>query len=128
MKSYLSTKIHQFKSSEPIIVKQFNHGQSNPTFLLSIGPFKCVLRKRPPGKLLRGAHAVDREYMIQSCLFKQGFPVPEPLHFCEDTSVIGTDFYVMQFMEGRIFLDQNLAELSPDERSLAYDQLIKVMA
>jgi acyl-CoA dehydrogenase family protein 11 len=64
-----------------------------------------VMRKKPPGKLLRGAHAVEREFRIQKHLFAANFPVPEPVVLCTDRSVVGTEFYVMQFVEGRIFID-----------------------
>ena len=87
-----------------------------------------VLRKKPPGKLLRGAHAIEREYKIQEALYAQNFPVPKPIHFCKDASVIGTEFYIMEYVDGRIFMDQNLPGLGPDERELVYKELMSVLA
>jgi len=86
------------------------------------------LRKRPPGKVLRGAHAVDREFRIQSALYKQNFPVPRPIHYCSDTSVIGTDFYLMDYVEGRVFTDPNLPGMNPDEKKSMHEQLVAVLA
>lgn len=87
----------------PLKVRQFQHGQSNPTFLLELpGPpaQRMVLRKQPPGKLLKSAHAVDREYRVLAALAPTVVPVPRPLVMCEDASVIGTPFYVMEFAAG----------------------------
>ena len=91
---------------------------------------KAVLRKKPPGKkgLLKGAHAIDREFRIQQALFKQGFPVPKQFHYCKDPEVIGAEFYIMEYVEGRIFLDQNLPGMTPDERRVIYDEMMKVLA
>src|SRR5688572_22772701 len=86
-----------------VAVEQMAGGQSNPTFLLKTDDGELVLRKQPPGKLLPSAHAVDREFRILSALHPTGFPVPTPVTFCEDASVIGTPFYVMERMRGRIF-------------------------
>jgi len=87
-----------------------------------------VLRKKPPGKLLRGAHAVDREFQIQSALFQQNFPVPRPIHYCSDANIIGTEFYLMEYVDGRIFVDQNLPGLNPQEKKQVYEQMIEVLA
>ena len=87
-----------------------------------------VLRKKPPGKLLRGAHAVDREFQIQSALYKQNFPVPRPIHYCPDPNVIGTEFYLMECVDGRIFVDPNLPGLNPDEKRVVHEQMIEVLA
>jgi len=87
-----------------------------------------VLRKKPPGKLLRGAHAIDREYHIQKVLYGQNYPVPEPIHYCTQVDVIGTEFYIMKFVEGRIFTDQSLPGLSPEERELVYEQMASCLA
>eukprot|EP01102_Stenamoeba_stenopodia_P013191 TRINITY_DN424_c0_g1_i11.p1 TRINITY_DN424_c0_g1~~TRINITY_DN424_c0_g1_i11.p1 ORF type:complete len:370 (-),score=78.04 TRINITY_DN424_c0_g1_i11:165-1274(-) len=110
-------------------IKQFSFGQSNPTFVLfdSRGQ-KFVLRKKPPGKLLSSAHAVDREYRILKTLGATGFPVPKVLAFCDDNSVIGTPFYVMNFVEGRIFRDPALPNIEPSQRALIYDEMNRVMA
>ena len=83
----------------PLTVQQFKGGQSNPTYLLETPARKYVLRRKPPGKLLPSAHAVDREFRVISALHAQGFPVAEPVLYCADESVAGTAFYVMGFVE-----------------------------
>uniref|UniRef100_A0A8D2MAJ8 Acyl-CoA dehydrogenase family member 11 n=1 Tax=Zonotrichia albicollis TaxID=44394 RepID=A0A8D2MAJ8_ZONAL len=103
-------------------------GQSNPTFYLQKGGQAFVLRKKPHGPLLPGAHKVDREYRVQKALFSAGFPVPEPLLYCSDVSVIGTEFYVMQHVQGRIFRDISLPEVGPAERSALYLAMIETLA
>ena len=109
-------------------IMQFNGGQSNPTFYLSYNNEEYVLRKKPPGKILPGAHAIDREYKIICALRKKGFPVPEPILYCEDTNVIGTEFYITRFLNGRIFRDPNLPGLNPLERTAIYKEMVKVLA
>lgn len=109
-------------------VQQFGGGQSNPTFLLSAGSERFVLRKKPPGTLLKSAHQVDREFRIMKALASTGVPVPRMHVLCEDEGVIGTSFYVMDFLEGRIFRDPQLPGLSPDERAAIYDSMNDVMA
>lgn len=86
----------------PLKVQQFRHGQSNPTFLLEFfgHPQRLVLRKQPPGTLLASAHAVDREYRVLQALEHTAVPVPRPLLLCQDASVLGTQFYVMEFAAG----------------------------
>src|SRR5476651_2568639 len=92
----------------PLEVRQFKGGQSNPTYLLATPAHSFVLRRKPPGKLLPSAHAVDREFRVISALHPTGFPVPRPHGLCTDEAVIGTMFYVMDMVEGRIFWDQSL--------------------
>uniref|UniRef100_A0A8C3LPX9 Acyl-CoA dehydrogenase family member 11 n=1 Tax=Chrysolophus pictus TaxID=9089 RepID=A0A8C3LPX9_CHRPC len=103
-------------------------GQSNPTFYLQKGGRAYVLRKKPHGPLLPQAHKVDREYRVQKALFSAGFPVPEPLLYCSDVSVIGTEFYVMQHVQGRIFRDASLPEVGPAERCALYLAMIETLA
>ncbi len=86
----------------PITVDQFGGGQSNPTYRLTAPSSRYVLRRKPPGKLLASAHAVDREYRVITALGRAGFPVPRSYGLCEDESVIGTAFYVMDCVEGRV--------------------------
>ena len=112
----------------PLEIKQFKGGQSNPTYLLETPVKKYVLRKKPPGNLLKSAHAVDREYRVISALNQMGFPVPEPYLFCEDNDIIGTEFYLMEYVEGRIFWDLDLPQISYDEREAVYDDLNRVLA
>uniref|UniRef100_A0A669PTI4 Acyl-CoA dehydrogenase family member 11 n=1 Tax=Phasianus colchicus TaxID=9054 RepID=A0A669PTI4_PHACC len=109
-------------------VRQYSSGQSNPTFYLQKGGQAYVLRKKPHGPLLPKAHKVDREYRVQKALFSAGFPVPEPLLYCSDVSVIGTEFYVMQHVQGRIFRDASLPEVGPAERSALYLAMIETLA
>lgn len=111
-------------------VRQFQGGASNPTFMLTTdgGAKRYVLRKKPPGQLLASAHAVDREYKVMKALGSIDFPVPRMRALCEDESVIGTTFYVMDFLEGRIFRDARLPDQSPAERAALYDNLNETMA
>ncbi len=107
--------------SGPITVSQFKGGQSNPTYRIDAKSGRYVLRRKPPGKLLPSAHAVDREFTVMRALGAQGFPVPRMHGLCEDDAVIGTAFYVMDFVDGRIFWDAWLPALEPDERRAIYD-------
>jgi aminoglycoside phosphotransferase (APT) family kinase protein len=117
--AYLETKVSGFRG--PLAVRQFKGGQSNPTYFLET-PARCfVLRRKPPGKLLPSAHAVDREYRVIAALHRQGFPVPEPVAYCDDPDVVGTAFFVMGFVEGRIFWEPHLPASHPTERAAIYD-------
>lgn len=102
--------------SGPLAVRQLRGGQSNPTFLLAADGREMILRKQPPGQLLPSAHAVDREYRVMTALAATDVPVPRTLHFCADRDVIGTPFYVMERLQGRIFWNPALPELAPAER------------
>ncbi len=112
----------------PLVVHQFRGGASNPTFFLVSGDRQYVMRKKPPGELLASAHQVDREYKVMKALGTTGFPVPVMRALCEDTSVVGTAFYVMDYLEGRIFRDARLPGMEPAERTAIYDELVRVMA
>ena len=112
----------------PLAVRQFRGGASNPTFQLTSGDRRYVMRKKPPGELLASAHQVDREYRVMKALGGTGFPVPVMRALCEDPSVVGTAFYVMDFLEGRIFRDARLPGMTPAERTAIYDELVSVMA
>ncbi|KAG2434084.1 hypothetical protein HXX76_007812 [Chlamydomonas incerta] len=109
-------------------VQQFSHGQSNPTFLVTIGQTKLVLRKKPPGKLLASAHAVEREYKVLAALSPSGFPVPRAVHLCAGDEPLGTPFYLMECAEGRVFLDPNLPELGAAQRTAVYRHMAQVLA
>ena len=89
-------------------MRQFKGGQSNPTYLLETPARRYVLRRKPPGKLLPSAHAVDREFRVIRALHAQGFPVAEPLLYCADEGVVGTPFYVMGYVEGRVFWEPHM--------------------
>ncbi len=112
----------------PLEVEQFRGGQSNPTYRVSAGGRRYALRRKPPGKLLPSAHAVDREYRVIKALHGVGFPVARPYVLCEDDSVIGTAFYVMDCVEGRVLWDQALPGMSRSERTAIWDELNRVIA
>jgi len=103
-------------------------GQSNPTFLLTCGSQQLVLRKKPPGVLLPSAHAVDREYRVMKALQGSDVPVPKLYAFSDDTEVVGTPFYIMEFLKGRVIVDQSLPGLSKNERGAVYDEMNRVIA
>lgn len=110
-------------------VRQFVGGASNPTFMLTTGNgHRYVLRKKPPGTLLASAHQVDREYRVMKALGQTDVPVPVMRALCEDDAIIGTSFYVMDYLEGRVFRDATLPDLTPAERAAVYDQLNAVLA
>ena len=123
---YLQSRLPNFEGINSI--KQFKGGQSNPTFLIKSVNKNYVLRRKPPGNLLKSAHAVDREYKIIKALKKVHFPVPETHILCTDESVIGTIFYVMEFLQGRIFWDADMPDCTIQERSEIYDDLNKNLA
>jgi len=113
----------------PLTVGQFHGGMSNPTFLLRDGAGRrLVLRKKPPGKLLPSAHAVDREFKVISALAKSDVPVARAELLCEDPAVIGQAFYLMEHVEGRVFRHYTLPGMSPAERAAIYDAMNEVLA
>jgi aminoglycoside phosphotransferase (APT) family kinase protein len=112
----------------PLRVRQFDGGQSNPTYLLETPAQKYVLRRKPPGVLLKSAHAVEREFRVLTVLAEQGLPVPEPLVLCEDEAVIGTSFDVMRHVEGRIFWDCAMPDLSCADRAAIFDSVNATLA
>lgn len=107
----------------PITPRQFKGGQSNPTFLIETPGARYVLRKKPPGKLLPSAHMIEREYAAISALGAQGYPVARPRLLCEYANIIGTAFYVMDFVEGRIFRNPALPGMEPAARAAIYDAM-----
>src|SRR6202162_4445916 len=115
LEAYLADRIEGFQT--PLDVRQFKGGQSNPTYQLITPNRKYVLRRKPPGKLLPSAHAVDREYRIIAALHPTGFPVAKPYLLCEDESAIGTMFYVMECVDGRIYWGRLLPGCTPEQRS-----------
>uniref|UniRef100_A0A671WIW9 Acyl-CoA dehydrogenase family member 11 n=1 Tax=Sparus aurata TaxID=8175 RepID=A0A671WIW9_SPAAU len=126
--SYLSVK-SLVSNNDTLTVRQYSAGQSNPTFLIQTPSNSYVLRKKPPGELLPGAHKVDREYRVQKALFSAGFPVPKPLLHCTDTDVIGTEFYLMEHVkQGRIFRDLRLPGVSAAERAALYVASVELLA
>lgn len=120
-------------SSSSFTISQFGHGQSNPTFLMEVGEGgslkRYVVRKKPPGKLLQSAHAVEREFQVLRALgLHTQVPVPKVFCLCIDTSVIGTAFYIMEYLEGRIFLDPKLPGITPNRRAAIYRAIAKALA
>jgi aminoglycoside phosphotransferase (APT) family kinase protein len=112
----------------PLSVSRFKGGQSNPTYQLVTPTRKYVLRRKPPGALLPSAHAVDREYRVIKALYGAGFPVPRPFALCEDASVLGTMFYVMEMVEGRVLWEMGLPGMTPTERAGVYDAMVSTLA
>ena len=112
----------------PLTVRQFNGGQSNPTYRLDTPGRAYVMRRKPPGALLKGAHAVEREYRVIAALHAQGFPVARPFGLCTDDMVIGTWFYVMEMVEGRIFWDSALPDVAPADRAAHFDAMNATIA
>ncbi len=123
---YLSERVDGFEG--PMTVRQFEGGQSNPTYMLVTPNQNYVLRRKPPGKLLPSAHAVDREYRVISALNKTDFPVPRAHVLCEDESITGTIFFVMDHVEGRVFWDGIMEELTPEDRAKAFDSMNETIA
>jgi aminoglycoside phosphotransferase (APT) family kinase protein len=126
LEHYLRGKLPGFEG--PLSLEKFSGGQSNPTFLLRAASDNYVLRRQPPGELLKSAHAVDREYRVLSALADTGVPVARVYHLCEDSSVIGSMFYLMSYEVGRIFWNPALPEVSRAERRLLYDAIVDTMA
>lgn len=127
LQRYLTVK-SLVSNNVTLTVRQYSSGQSNPTFLIQTPSRSYVLRKKPPGELLPGAHKVDREYQVQRALFSAGFPVPQPLLHCTDPEVIGTEFYIMEHIKGRIFRDPRLPEVTAAERTALYVAAVEVLA
>ena len=109
-------------------VEQFQGGQSNPTYRISSGTTSWILRRKPPGKLLPSAHAIDREYRIMNALAHTDVPVPKVLGLCEDPEVIGTAFYLMEYITGRILWEPTLPDMTPEQRRAHYDEINRVIA
>ena len=123
---YLADRIDGFRT--PLEVRQFRGGQSNPTYQLITPNRKYVLRRKPPGKLLPSAHAVNREFRAISALHPTGFPVAKPYLLCEDDSVIGTMFYVMECVEGRVIWESAVPGVDKKQRWAIYDAMNETIA
>ncbi|RNL67770.1 phosphotransferase [Zhongshania marina] len=124
--AYLEANVDGFKG--PLTAEKFAGGQSNPTYLIEAASGKYVLRRKPPGELLKSAHAVDREFRVMQALASTEVPVPKMRVLCDDDSVIGSMFYLMDFLDGRIMWDAALPEQTPAERTAIYDAMNKVLA
>ncbi len=123
---YIREHVEDFKGE--LEVEQFKGGQSNPTFLVRAGSKSMVLRRKPPGELLPSAHAVDREYKVISALAQTDVPVAKTYALCMDREVISSEFYLMDFVDGRILWDPALPESNKDERRAMYDEMNRVIA
>jgi len=126
LESYLAERIDGFET--PLQVRQFRGGQSNPTYQLVTPNRKYVLRRKPPGKLLPSAHAVDREFRAISTLYPTGYPVAKPYLLCQDDSIIGTMFYVMDCVEGRVIWEGTIPGSDKKERWAIYDAMNETLA
>ncbi|WP_170330115.1 phosphotransferase family protein [Ruegeria arenilitoris] len=124
--TYLSTHLPGYRG--PLEATKFEVGQSNPTFLLQTPEKAYVLRRKPPGTLLKSAHAVDREFRVQTALADSAVPVPRMYLLCQDDSVIGSDFYVMERLEGRVFLEPTMSGENKETRSAVLDEMNRVLA
>jgi aminoglycoside phosphotransferase (APT) family kinase protein len=120
--------VHVEGYAGPLTIEQFKGGQSNPTYKLRTPGRDYVLRRKPPGALLKGAHAIEREYRVIGALSGVGFPVARPFALCLDETVIGTWFYVMEMVSGRIFWDSTLPGLTRNERPMYFDAMNAAMA
>ena len=126
LQAFLASRLGQFNTA--LVARQFKGGQSNPTYLLEANGRRYVLRRKPPGKLLPSAHAVDREFRVIRALHAQGFPVAEPVLYCDDTDVIGTAFYLMKFVEGRVMWEPHMPYANARERAAVYDAMNATLA
>ena len=123
--AYLKDKL---PGTGQLSMRQFQGGQSNPTYLLDTGEGDFVLRKKPSGELLPSAHQIDREYRVMKALADTLVPVPKMHFLCEDPNVIGTAFYVMEFVDGRVLTDPLLPEMSVEDRASIYDSVNEILA
>jgi len=112
----------------PLTVRQFDAGQSNPTYLLNVAGRDLVLRKKPPGRLLPKAHMVEREYQVMKALQTTQVPVPQVHHLCEDADIIGTPFFIMEYVKGRVFWDARFPKQSPEDRSQLFTAMVQTLA
>ena len=124
--AYLEQYIEGFRG--PLHAEKFSGGQSNPTFKISAASGNYVLRRKPPGELLKSAHAVDREYRVMSALATTAVPVAKTYHLCEDENIIGSMFYVMEYIDGRVMWDPTLPEVSAENRHAIYSEMNRVLA
>src|SRR5881394_4401322 len=126
LEAWLGSHVAGFRG--PVSAERFAGGQSNPTYRLTAASGQYVLRRKPPGPLLPSAHAVDREFRVMRALADTPVPVPRVHVLCEDDGDIGSAFYVMEFLDGRIFWDQSLPEIAPVERAAMFGSMNAVIA
>ena len=126
LQEYMLSHVEGFQG--PLTASQFKGGQSNPTYLLESPSGKYVMRRKPPGKLLKSAHAVDREFKVISALYSADFPVPRPYVLCADEAIVGTMFFIMEYVDGRIFWELDLPDMDREERTAIYDHANQTLA
>lgn len=124
--AFIRGRVANFAGS--IAVEQFQGGQSNPTYRVTAGHRRYVLRRKPPGKLLPSAHAIEREYRVMAALAGTGVPVAGMVALCEDATIIGTAFYLMEYIDGRVLWDPTLPGMTPGARGAHYEELNRVQA
>ncbi len=126
LERFLAARLPDFNG--PLSVRQFKGGQSNPTYLLETPERRFVLRRKPPGKLLPSAHAVEREFRVIGALYAHGFPVARPLLYCDDADVAGTPFYLMEHVAGRVIWEPHMPGADPSERAAVYNAMNAALA
>ena len=126
LEAFLAARLVDF--APPLTVRQFKGGQSNPTYLLETPARRYVLRRKPPGKLLPSAHAIDREFRVISALHARGFPVAAPVLYCDDAAIAGTAFYLMGHVEGRVIWEPHMPSAEGAERAAVYDAMNATLA
>ncbi|MBV1919589.1 MAG: phosphotransferase [Pseudomonadales bacterium] len=124
--AYLEKHVNGF--SGPLVTEKFAGGQSNPTFLVTASSGKYVLRRKPPGELLKSAHAVDREFRVIAALANTDVPVAKVYHLCEDDNVIGSMFYLMEYIDGEVYWDPSLPGMDNSTRKAMYSEMNRVLA
>jgi aminoglycoside phosphotransferase (APT) family kinase protein len=124
--AYLRANVAPFPGTPGI--EQFQGGQSNPTYRITAGDRQFILRRKPPGRLLPSAHAIEREYRVMQALAGTDVPVPRMVALCEDASVLGTAFYLMDYVRGRVLWDPTMPDMTPAQRSAHYEELNRVIA
>ncbi len=115
-------------AAEPVHVRRTEGGMSNPTYFVQRGAWRAVLRKKPAGVVMPSAHAIDREYRVLTALQGTAVPVPQPLHYCADEQVLGTPFYLMQWLQGRVFQDYATPGVSAAERTELFYAMVATLA
>jgi aminoglycoside phosphotransferase (APT) family kinase protein len=121
LERYLAKTLPGFKG--PLSAQKCSTGQSNPTYIIATGSARYAVRRKPPGKLLKSAHQVDREYRVMKALHGTGVPVPRMILHCQDESVVGTEFFLMECLDGRIFWDPKIPEVGMADRTAIYDAM-----
>jgi aminoglycoside phosphotransferase (APT) family kinase protein len=124
--TYLEAHVPGFRG--PLTATKFKGGQSNPTYRIAAASGSYVLRRKPPGQLLPSAHAVDREFRVLSALHGSSVPVAQPLHLCRDDGVIGSMFYLMERVDGRVYWDPALPDHDPAGRGAIFEEMVRVLA